>query len=151
MNVWILGNVSIIFTKDWIWAVQWPSIIWSYLSSAKVNKIQNFCNLCLIHVTGNMAQMVDQFCQTYIKYRKVRRDFYPYENMEIKNPLPYLVDLTAQFLNAGNAKLSLHIASLLHYFDNCCFANVKCPWGCHEFLGDCGMVSYEKCIIPFCR
>jgi hypothetical protein len=54
-----------------------------------------------------------------------------------------------QFLNARNVEKSLQISNLLEYFKDCSFAKVKCPWGCHEFIGDCGMVSYENILFHF--
>lgn len=131
------------------WAVQWPSIIWAYLSSANVCASDTFTTYVWSMLPETWRKWWYHSARTYIKYRKERRYFYPYENMEIKTPMPYLVDLTEQFLNAGKVESSLHISSLLQYFDNCCFANVKCPWGCHEFLGDCGMVSYENVLFHF--
>lgn len=131
------------------WRIQWPSIIWRYLSHPKVLQSEEFVKhaWCMLPLKWRFWWI--NTAHECITYRRGRRVIAPYEQMHLNSPMPYFVDVTMEFTKARDVEKSLKIAELLEYFKDCSFAKLKCPWGCHEFIGDCGMVSYEHILFHF--
>ena len=131
--------------------VVWPSLIWAYLIDRKTLRCSDF--------TTFMWQMLPQkwrgwwidSVHSFILVRRGRHNtYYPYITYSLLDPPPFFQDVTAEYVAAKQIETDLEIAKLYTYFDQKChFTTVKCPWGCHEFIGSCGSVSYEDVILHF--
>lgn len=85
-----------------------------------------------------------------VAYRQ-QRIINVYDEMTLEDPSPFFEDVTDIYYEVLQVEKQLDIAKLLPYWDDfCTWPSVKCPWGCTEFLSDCGMVFFDDVYFHFC-
>ena len=66
---------------------------------------------------------------------------YPYTSFDV-DCMEMTFDVTEE-LERYKMVENVEIKDLMSYWNNeCVYSCVKCPWGCSEFMSECGMVSY---------
>ena len=67
---------------------------------------------------------------------------YPYTSCDVEGT-EVMFDVTEELERFKMVEKKLEIKDLMSYWNNeCVYSCVKCPWGCSEFMSECGMVSY---------
>lgn len=141
----------------------WPALCWKMLSSERIIGDYSFVKF--------VWQMFPQKWRTwwFPEVQKLegrqgtsvggyhgargrgRRAVLLYEGMEVLQPPSFFEDVTEKYFESRDIEKNLRIEDLLSYWDSTCvWPYVKCPWGCTEFLSECGTVSFDDVYHHFC-
>lgn len=133
------------------WHAMWPSLIWGHLKHDKFMKTDEFVLFLWQMLPYDWREWWIESAQEFLII-DTRERRYPYRCCTLQMPKPYFFIVTEQYYAAKHIEENLCLGELHKYIqDFCNFAFVKCPWGCHEFIGNCGFVNYENILFHFCN
>ena len=130
----------------------WAAYLWKHLSSDRVLKVPGMGQSLwkILPMKWRMWWIDELRTLSYRQKRGRDRDpVYPYSNCELTDDT-YFEDVTEEYKAVVTTEKDLKIKTLFpHWNNHCVNPNVKCPWGCTEFLAQCGMVRFDDMLRQF--
>ena len=64
--------------------------------------------------------------------------------VSVEEPVPMFEDVTAALGDTMKILAEKKLSKLMEHYNAHCVCDVRCPWGCTDFLENCGGVAFDK-------
>lgn len=120
---------NLLCTKDNEWKYAWPAYFWLMFATP-----ENY------RLAEEMWKYVPVHWRFWWVYNFIAlSDFHSHVSLYF--PEPYFEDITQKVETCQRQLASGRLVDLIQCSNDNCYCSVRCPWGCTEFVGDCGCVS----------
>lgn len=118
-----------------VWLVSWPAYLWNIFSDPlNVNKLHEMWK----YVPESMR------AAWVVSYQSLECG----TNIFQEEPKAYFEDITKEAHMVEKLKSSGKLVDLIRVCnDYLCYCSIKCPWGCTDFVDNCGYISYQDFLI----
>ena len=120
------------------WSVGWPAFMW-HSFNLKENEDLGMYMWQYLPCTWRKAWLT--------RYREIGSTF---KDVEENKPLPFFKDITQDNIRFHEHISSYKARTLGDILNEWCVPTVRCPWGCTEYIENCGYLPYGKFLF-YCR
>ena len=128
---------NLLCSTDNEWKHAWPAYFWLMFAAP-----ENY------QVAEEMWKYVPMHWRLWWLYNFVALSAF-HSNVSLYFPEPYFEDITQKVETCQQQLASGRLVDLIQCSNDNCYCSVRCPWGCTEFVGDCGSVSLHVYLARF--
>jgi len=128
---------NLLCSTDNEWKHAWPAYFWLMFAAP-----ENY------QVAEELWKYVPMHWRLWWLYNFVALSAF-HSNVSLYFPEPYFEDITQKVETCQEQLASGRLVDLIQCSNDNCYCSVRCPWGCTEFVGDCGSVSLHVYLARF--